>query len=38
MRFWDSSAIVPMVVIEQRTDFAMDQLKKDPNVIVWWGN
>jgi len=36
MKFWDSSAIVPLVVQEQRTENVKDVLQKDPNLIVWW--
>ena len=36
MKFWDSSAIVPLLVQEKRTDLVRDLLQKDPNLIVWW--
>lgn len=37
MRFWDSSAIVPLVVDEPSTAAMRRVLKEDPALIVWWG-
>lgn len=37
MRFWDSSALVPLLV-EQATTRRMTALyRQDPAVIAWWG-
>jgi len=36
MRFWDSSAIVPLLVQEEETGRRKAQLKDDPRMIVWW--
>jgi hypothetical protein len=35
MRFWDTSALVPLVVDEPATATMVDRLKDDPDVIVW---
>ena len=37
MRFWDSSAIVPLLVREDRTSAAIARLREDPEIAVWWG-
>ena len=36
MRFWDSSAIVPLLVQEKETGRRKAQLKDDPRMTVWW--
>jgi len=36
MRFWDSSAIVPLVVSEVETDRCRVLLLDDPEVVVWF--
>ena len=36
MRFWDASAIVPMLVDESRGSWALTELEADAEVIVWW--
>lgn len=35
MKFWDTSALVPLVVDEPATTAMADHLKDDPDVIVW---
>ncbi len=35
MIFWDSSAIVPLLVNEPKTKEAQDILKEDRNITVW---
>jgi hypothetical protein len=35
MMFWDSSAIVPLIVAEPSTSWARNLLKSDPRGIVW---
>jgi len=36
LRFWDSSAIVPLLVGERSTAAAMAEVERDPEMIVWW--
>lgn len=36
MRFWDSSAIVPLIVNEPRHAGMMAVLAADPAMLVWW--
>jgi predicted nucleic acid-binding protein len=36
MRFWDSSAIVPLVVAETETDRCRSLLQDDPEIVVWF--
>jgi predicted nucleic acid-binding protein len=38
MRFWDSSALVPLLVAEDSSDRLMDALREDPSIMVWWGS
>ncbi len=39
MKFWDSSAIIPLLIEEPKTAFYMDRLKEDPEgMVVWWGS
>ena len=38
MRFWDSSALVPLCVVQPATDRAQELLDEDPELIVWWGS
>lgn len=35
MRFWDSSAIVPILVLERESNWAQELLRQDPVGIVW---
>jgi predicted nucleic acid-binding protein len=37
VRFWDSSAIVPLLVPEQASERLMRLHAGDPVVIAWWG-
>lgn len=37
MRFWDSSALIPLVVPESGTDALMRVMRQDPAAAVWWG-
>jgi len=36
VRFWDSSAVVPLCVAEPRSANARSLLEEDPAVAVWW--
>ncbi len=35
MKFWDSSAIVPLITIETESNTAKDLLTADPTMLVW---
>ncbi len=37
MRFWDASAIVPLLVSEPMTPSLMTLLAEDDRMLVWWG-
>jgi uncharacterized protein len=37
MRFWDSSALVPLLVWQHATDRMLALLRSDPAVLAWWG-
>ena len=37
MRFWDTSAILPLLIEEERSADMADLLKADPDIVVWWG-
>lgn len=37
MKFWDSSAIVPLLAEEPATSFVVDLYREDPLIIAWWG-
>jgi predicted nucleic acid-binding protein len=36
MRFWDSSAIIPLLLREPTTATAVAEFERDPEIIVWW--
>lgn len=36
MRFWDTSAIVPLLVEEAMTEPTVRELESDPEQTVWW--
>jgi predicted nucleic acid-binding protein len=38
VRFWDSSALVPLVLTQPRTADARRLLKEDGEMVVWWGS
>ncbi len=38
MRFWDSSALVPLCLEQPRSEHAKRLLREDKEVIVWWGS
>lgn len=38
MRFWDSSALLPLCVAQPASARADALLREDPDVIVWWGS
>jgi uncharacterized protein len=37
MKFWDSSAIVPLLVEEDASATLLQILEEDQQLIVWWG-
>ena len=38
MKFWDTSAIVPLCVQEPNSDTVREILIEDPFMIVWWNS
>lgn len=38
MKFWDSSALVPLCLEEPATAAALDLYENDPEMVVWWGS
>jgi predicted nucleic acid-binding protein len=36
LRFWDSSAVVPLLVDEPTTDAMLALGQEDPAMLVWW--
>jgi predicted nucleic acid-binding protein len=37
MRFWDTSAIVPLLIEEHHTEVARAFFADDSDVVMWWG-
>lgn len=37
MIFWDSSAVVPLLISEATTALREEQARADPAMLVWWG-
>lgn len=37
MRFWDTSAIIPLVTSEPARAAMLSRLEEDPEVLFWWG-
>jgi hypothetical protein len=38
VKFWDSSALVPLVLQQPRTREAHEVLDEDDELVVWWGS
>jgi predicted nucleic acid-binding protein len=38
MKFWDSSAVIPLCLKEQTTERLKSLLKADEEIIVWWAS
>lgn len=38
MRFWDASALVPLVLEQPRSEEARHLHAADPELVVWWGS
>jgi predicted nucleic acid-binding protein len=36
MRFWDSSAVVPLLVAESSSATVIGEYEVDPEVVTWW--
>lgn len=36
MRFWDTSALVPVLLNETDTPRRLEQIAEDPSLAVWW--
>lgn len=36
MRFWDTSAIIPLLVAEPNSARVHELLERDPDMAVWW--
>ncbi|NQU13502.1 MAG: type II toxin-antitoxin system VapC family toxin [Desulfobacteraceae bacterium] len=36
MKFWDSSAIVPLIVGEKESDYCLQTLSDDPEMLIWY--
>jgi predicted nucleic acid-binding protein len=36
VRFWDTSAIIPLILGEPTTEAAFAMLEHDPQLVVWW--
>jgi len=37
MRFWDSSAVVPLLLEQPQSQRVRALLAEDPEVVTWWG-
>jgi len=37
MKFWDSSAIIPLCIEEQQTRAVQNIASRDGAIVVWWG-
>lgn len=38
MRFWDSSALVPLLVAEPSSPTVLGEYERDPDLLVWWAS
>ncbi len=37
MRFWDASAVIPLIAEEPTRARMLEVLDEDPQMLVWWG-
>lgn len=37
MRYWDASALVPLIVQQNRSTDMLALYRDDPDVLTWWG-
>ena len=38
MKFWDASAVVPLLVAEKTTARLQEIAQRDPDMLAWWGS
>jgi hypothetical protein len=38
VKFWDASAVVPLLVMETTTPSLQTLARRDPDILVWWGS
>jgi len=38
VRFWDSSALIPLCLTQPLTERARSLFDEDPEIVVWWGS
>jgi predicted nucleic acid-binding protein len=38
MKFWDTSALVPLLIRENSTEAVLKIIGEDPAMAVWWGS
>ena len=38
VKFWDSSALVPLCLAQPRTADSREALEADAEMVVWWGS
>jgi predicted nucleic acid-binding protein len=38
VKFWDASAIVPLLVMETTTPSLQTLARRDPDMLAWWGS
>jgi uncharacterized protein len=38
VRFWDTSALVPLLLDQPATKRALELLEDDPEIVAWWGS
>lgn len=37
MKFWDASAVIPLLIAEAQRAALLAELERDPVMLVWWG-
>lgn len=37
MRFWDASAVVPLLLEQPASERSRGILEADPDIVIWWG-
>jgi predicted nucleic acid-binding protein len=37
VKFWDASAVIPLLANEPSREHMLEQLEQDPQVLIWWG-
>jgi predicted nucleic acid-binding protein len=37
MRFWDASAVIPLLANEPARDRLLELFEQDPQLLTWWG-